>query len=90
MELRSARIPDWFASHTGAVPAQSALGLRLVLALFGFALFAVTTVVFLVLELPTGAVVVAAILAVVALVDLVVISRRRAGGPSVRRPGKSE
>ena len=71
-----ARIPGWLAGLTGAAPAQSALVLRLVLAVFGFVLFAATAVVFAVLELPTGLVVVAVVVAAIALVDIVVVSVR--------------
>jgi uncharacterized membrane protein YciS (DUF1049 family) len=82
----TARIPNWLANLTGAAPAQSALALRLVLATFGFFLFTVTAVLFAVLGLPTGVVIVAAIFAAIALVDIVVISRRLARRPESRRP----
>jgi len=48
----------------------------LVLAVFGFVLFVATAVVFAVLDLPTGLVVVAAVIAAIALVDIVVVSMR--------------
>jgi len=70
------RGPGWWAGHTGAAPAQSALVLRLVLAVFGFVLFVATAVVFAVLELPIGLVVVAVVIAAIALVDIVVVSVR--------------
>jgi uncharacterized protein DUF6343 len=85
-----AGIPDRIADATGAAPARSALTLRLVLACFGLVLFTVTAVLFAWLRLPTGLIVVAAALAVIALVDLVVIigrrHRARAGRTKTRGP----
>ena len=73
----TAGVPDRIASAVGAAPARSALTLRLVLAIFGLILFAATTVTFLLLDLPAGPIVVAAVLAATAAVDIAVIAARR-------------
>jgi hypothetical protein len=76
----TAGLPDWIASVTGAAPAQSALTLRLFLAVFGLVLFASTAVLFAVLDLPAGLVIAAAVLAGIAAVDLIVITTRKHHG----------
>jgi len=58
-------------------PPRSALTLRIVLAAFGVALFVAAAVLALVYELPTGWVIAFGAFAVVALVDLVVVARRK-------------
>ena len=60
----------------GAPPARSALGLRLVLAAFGLVVCAAGAVAFALIG-QTALVVVMAVLALVALVDLGVVVRRR-------------
>lgn len=63
----------------GAAPAQSALTLRLVLASFGFVACVACAVTFAVLDIPAGAVVLG-LLALVAIVDIAVVQRRRRRG----------
>lgn len=67
---------DPTAGIGGAPPARSALGLRLVLALFGAAVLIAATVLFAVYGVPIVVTVVAAVLAVVALIDLAIVVRR--------------
>ncbi len=64
----------------GAAPAQSALTLRLVLAAFGLVVCLVGGILWLVADLPVWPAVVLLVLAVVAVVDLVVVARRKARG----------
>jgi hypothetical protein len=64
----------------GAAPARSALTLRLVLASFGLAVFGGGAVLLALLSEPAWEVIVIALLAAVALVDVLVISRRKANG----------
>jgi hypothetical protein len=64
----------------GAAPAQSALTLRLVLASFGLVLFGGGAVVLALMKVPAWQVIVLALLAAVALVDVLVIARRKANG----------
>ncbi len=71
---------DPTAGLGGAAPAQSALTLRLVLAAFGFVVCTAGGVVFLVAGVPTAFAVVLFVLAAVAVVDLVVVARRKARG----------
>ncbi len=71
---------DPTAGFGGAAPAQSALTLRLVLAVFGLVVCVAGGVLFLVLDVPVVLAVVLFVLAAVALVDLVVIIRRKARG----------
>jgi hypothetical protein len=63
----------------GAAPARSALTLRLVLAAFGFVVCAAGCVVAIVRDLPVIAVVLA-IAALIAVVDIVVVARRKRRG----------
>ncbi|WP_327636929.1 DUF6343 family protein [Kribbella sp. NBC_00482] len=58
-------------------PPRSALTLRIVLAAFGVALFVAAAVLAVVYDLPAGWVIVFGAFAVVALVDLVVVARRK-------------
>ncbi|MFF0344008.1 DUF6343 family protein [Kribbella sp. NPDC004875] len=58
-------------------PPRSALTLRIVLSAFGVVLFAVSTALAVGYDLPTGWVIVFGLCAVVALVDLVVVARRK-------------
>lgn len=64
----------------GAAPARSALTLRAVLATFGLVVFGVGAVLLAVAGAPNWLVVVAAVLAFVALLDLAVVLRRKARG----------
>jgi Flp pilus assembly protein TadB len=64
----------------GAPPAQSALTLRLVLAVFGLVVCVAGGILFLAARLPVWSAVVLFVLGAVALVDLVVIVRRKARG----------
>ena len=76
-------LPDYHdptAGFAGAPPAQSALTLRLVLAVFGLMVCVAGGIVFLAAGLPVWAAVVLFVLGAVALVDLVVIVRRKARG----------
>jgi glycerol uptake facilitator-like aquaporin len=68
---------DPTAGLGGAPPARSALGLRLVLALFGLVVCAGGAALFLTIAWAPGVAALLAALAVVALVDVVVIVRRR-------------
>jgi len=70
---------DPTAGIGGAPPARSALTLRLVLAGFGLVFCGVTAVIAARADLPALAVVLG-ILAVAALVDLMVVARRKARG----------
>jgi membrane protein implicated in regulation of membrane protease activity len=71
---------DPLAGFAGAQPAQSALTLRLVLAVFGLIVCVAGGVVFLAAGLPVWTTVVLFVLAVIALVDLVVVARRKMRG----------
>jgi hypothetical protein len=76
-------LPDYHdptAGFGGAAPAQSALTLRLVLAAFGLVVCVAGGIVFLAAGLPVWAAVVLFVLGAVALVDLVVIVRRKSRG----------
>jgi Family of unknown function (DUF6343) len=68
---------DPFAGIGGAAPARSALTLRIVLATFGLVVCATGAVVFWVADAPTAYTATAAVLALVALVDLGVVIRRK-------------
>ena len=68
---------DPTAGIGGAPPARSALGLRLVLAIFGLVVCVAGAVAFALVGLPAG-VVVLVVLAVAAAVDVVVVLRRLA------------
>lgn len=73
---------DPLAGIGGAAPAQSALTLRLVLAAVGL-LFAVAgVVVFVIVEAPTWAVALLVLVALTAVVDIVVVTRRKLRGES--------
>jgi Flp pilus assembly protein TadB len=71
---------DPTAGFGGAPPAQSALTLRLVLAAFGLVVCVAGGIVLLVAGVPVWIAVVLFVLAAVALVDLVVVVRRKARG----------
>jgi hypothetical protein len=58
-------------------PPRSALTLRLVLASFGLAMWITAAVLSAVLDIPVGWVITFGVLAVVALVDLVIVARRK-------------
>jgi len=68
---------DPTAGLGGAPPARSALGLRLVLALFGLVVCTGGAVLFLTIAWAPVIAVLLAVLAVVALIDVLVILRRR-------------
>ena len=71
---------DPTAGFGGAAPAQSALTLRLVLAVFGLVVCVTGGIAVLAVDAPLWAAVVLFVLAAVAVVDLVVIIRRKARG----------
>jgi len=71
---------DPTAGLGGAPPAQSALTLRLVLATFGLVVCVVGGVVVLAAGAPAWSAVVLFVLGAVALVDLVVVARRKLRG----------
>lgn len=71
---------DPTAGIGGAAPAQSALSLRLILAVFGLVVCLAGGVVVLLSPLPTWFGVALLVLAAVAVVDLVVIIRRKVRG----------
>jgi hypothetical protein len=71
---------DPTAGLLGAAPAQSALTLRLVLAAFGLVVCVVLGVLWLRTELPTWPAVLLFVSGAVALVDLVVVARRKLRG----------
>jgi hypothetical protein len=76
-------LPDYHdptAGFGGAPPAQSALTLRLILAVFGLVICVVGGIVLLAAGLPVAFPVVLFVLAAVAAVDIVVIVRRKARG----------
>jgi Flp pilus assembly protein TadB len=79
----AAGLPDHHdptAGIGGAPPARSALTLRLVLATFGLIVCGVAAVLLAIADAPGVLVVALAVLAVVALVDLLVVARRKARG----------
>lgn len=73
---------DPTAGFAGAAPARSALTLRLVLAVFGLLVCVGGAIAFLVVDapVPLAVPIVLFVLAAVALVDIVVIVRRKARG----------
>jgi hypothetical protein len=71
---------DPTAGLGGASPAQSALTLRLVLAAFGLVVCTAGGLLFLAVDAPVVLAVVLFVLAAVALVDLVVVARRKLRG----------
>jgi Flp pilus assembly protein TadB len=76
-------LPDYHdptAGFGGARPAQSALTLRLVLAGFGLVVCVAGGIVLLAAHVPVWIAVVLFVLAAVALVDLVVVARRKVRG----------
>ena len=76
-------LPDYHdptAGFAGAPPAQSALTLRLVLAIFGLVVCGAGGIAVLAVGAATWAAVVLFLLAAIALVDIVVIVRRKARG----------
>jgi Flp pilus assembly protein TadB len=76
-------LPDYHdptAGFGGAPPAQSALTLRLVLAVFGLLVCVAGGIVLLAAGVPVWVAVVFFVLGAVALVDLVVVVRRKARG----------
>jgi hypothetical protein len=76
-------LPDYHdptAGFAGAPPARSALTLRLVLAVFGLVVSVAGGIVFLAAGLPVWTAVVLFALGAVALVDMVVIVRRKRRG----------
>ncbi|TQN44379.1 hypothetical protein FHU33_3881 [Blastococcus colisei] len=76
-------LPDYHdptAGFAGARPAQSALTLRLVLAVFGLVVCIAGGLAWLATDLPTWPGVVLLVLGAVAAVDIVVIVRRKARG----------
>lgn len=76
-------LPDYHdptAGLGGAPPAQSALTLRLILAVFGLIVCVAGGVALLLFHVPAFLPVLLFVLAVVALIDIVVIVRRKARG----------
>ena len=71
---------DPFAGIGGAAPARSALTLRIVLATFGLTVCAAGAVVLRVADAPPAFPAIAAFFALVGLVDLVVVVRRKLNG----------
>ena len=67
---------DGFFEGEGAAPAQSALVLRLVLALLGVLAFVVIAVVLVAMDVPVAYVVVPVLLAVLGVVDLGIVVAR--------------
>jgi hypothetical protein len=76
-------LPDYHdptAGFGGAAPAQSALTLRLILAIFGLVVCVAGGAAVLAVGAPVWAAIVLFVLAAVAIVDAVVIIRRKARG----------
>ena len=76
-------LPDYHdptAGLGGAPPAQSALTLRFLLAVFGLVVCTTGGILFLRVGVPVWLAVVLFVLAAVALVDIVVVARRKARG----------
>jgi hypothetical protein len=76
-------LPDYHdptAGIGGAAPAQSALTLRLVLAVFGLLISIGGAIIFLAAGLPVWVAVLFFAFAAIALVDLIVVIRRKARG----------
>jgi hypothetical protein len=71
---------DPTAGFAGAPPAQSALTLRLILAIFGLVVCTAGGIGWLATDLPVWPAVVLLVAAAVAVVDIVVILRRKARG----------
>jgi Family of unknown function (DUF6343) len=71
---------DPTAGFGGAAPAQSALTLRLVLAVFGLVVCVAGGILFIAVGLPVWTAVLLFVAAAVALVDIGVIARRKARG----------
>ena len=71
---------DPFAGVAGAAAARSALTLRIVLATFGLLVCGAGAAVLWVVDVPAAFPVIAALFAVVAIVDLLVVVRRKRRG----------
>jgi hypothetical protein len=71
---------DPFAGIAGAVPARSALTLRIVLATFGLVVCSAGAVVLWVAQVPVAFPALAVLFAMVGVVDLVVVIRRKLRG----------
>jgi hypothetical protein len=71
---------DPFAGIGGAAPARSALTLRIVLAAFGLVVCATGVLAFWAVDAPAAFTLIAALFALIALVDLVVVIRRKLNG----------
>ncbi len=71
---------DPTAGIGGAAPARSALTLRLILAVFGFVVCTLGAVIFALAGVPVFFTVVLPVFAVVALIDIVIILRRKRRG----------
>ncbi len=71
---------DPTAGIGGAAPASSALTLRLWLAVFGLMVCTALAISLYLFDVPSGFVVVLAVLAVTALIDIAVIMRRKRRG----------
>jgi hypothetical protein len=71
---------DPFAGVAGAAPARSALTLRIVLATFGLLVCGAGSVLLWAVDVPIAFPIVAALFALVALVDLIVVIRRKRHG----------
>jgi|SRR5690625_1941233 len=71
---------DPTAGIGGAPPSRSALTLRLLLAGFGFVLFLVAAIWLAAVDGPVALVVVFALLALIAAVDIAIVIRRKARG----------
>jgi hypothetical protein len=71
---------DPFAGVAGAAPARSALTLRIVLATFGLLVCVAGAVVLWIVDVPVAFPVIAVLFALVAIVDLIVVIRRKRSG----------
>ena len=71
---------DPTAGIGGAAPARSALTLRMALAVFGLVICLAAAIAFIVVDASPGWVVVAGVGVVIAVVDMLVISRRKRRG----------
>jgi Family of unknown function (DUF6343) len=79
-ELAREDYHDPTAGFAGAPPARSALTLRLILASFGLAVCAAGSAAFLVVVDEPGIAAILAFFAAVAIVDIVVVARRKLRG----------
>jgi hypothetical protein len=71
---------DPFAGVAGAAPARSAVTLRVVLAAIGLVAFVAITLVGVVVAAPLWLIVLSVVIALTALLDLIVLVRRKARG----------